>query len=228
MIKRLAIFVEGLTEQEFVIQLLKEIAGRRQITLEIRKQSCGHLTLVEIQTQPSPDFYILVVNCCNDDQVKSQIIDQHASLKAAGYSMIIGLRDVYPFQHSDITKLQSCLYAGLPVDHPSINLHLAIMEVEAWFLEEINHFKNIDPKITESELVNNGFDININLASDLPHPAETLDNIYKAVGKRYIKDKKRIQRTVNALSYEELYINVRSKSTSFDGFLTSIEHGLFC
>jgi hypothetical protein len=227
MTKRLAIFVEGLTEQEFVIRLLTEIAGKRQLTLEIRKQHGGCLTLVEIRSQPSPDFYVLVANCCNDGQVKSQINDQYNSLKAAGYTLIIGLRDVYPFQLSDVYTLEQNLLIGLPKDYPPIHIHLAIMEIEAWFLEETSHFATIDVEITPAILVSNGFDAGNDLASNLPHPAETLDNIYKHAGKRYIKDKKRIERTVNALSYEELYINVRDKAPSLDAFLSSLEQGLF-
>lgn len=227
MTKKLAIFVEGITEQEFVIRLLTELAGNRNIAFEIHRQNKGHLTLVDLRSPLSPDIHVLVANCCNDAQVKSQIIDQYAKLKLAGYSLIVGLRDVYPLGHADIHKLEAGLKIGLPIGTPAIRLHVAILEIEAWFLEELTHFARIDPSITLPTVISNGFDYLNTRASDLSHPATILDDIYKSVGKRYSKKTRQIQRTVEALSYEDMYVNVSSKSPSFNKFLLSLEEGMF-
>ena len=183
MTKKFAVFVEGLTEQEFTIRLLTELAGNHGIAFEIHRQDRGYLSLVDFIPHESPVIHVLVANCCNDGQVKSQIKDQYNSLKSAGYSLIVGLRDVYPFTHNDIADLEKSLLIGLPTGSLPIHLHLAIMEIEAWFLEEITHFSRIDNKITSAELIASGFDVNSTCACDLPHPAETLDKIYKSVGK---------------------------------------------
>jgi hypothetical protein len=225
--KRIAIFVEGLTEQEFTIRLIIELAGKHHITFEIQKQYKGNLQFLELRSSPTPTIYILIVNCCNDEQVKSQIIDQYTSLKTAGYSLIIGLRDVYPLTHSDVPKLEKYLLTGLPVDNPSIHLHLAIMEIEAWFLEEITHFPRIDEGITETAIIANGFDYKNRRAADLPHPTETLHNIYQCVQLAYKKKDHQLKRTINALSYEKLYIETRHKAPSLDKFITSLENGIF-
>jgi len=228
MTKRIAIFVEGLTEQEFVIRLIQEIAGGRGIALEIRKQFKGVLSVVEIVSAQNPDFYILVANCCNEDQVKSQIRDQYNSLVGAGYALIIGLRDVYPaFTAQEVPRLQANLSAGLPQGSVPICMHLAIMEIEAWFVEELSHYQRIDPNIDLPKIVAGGFDPANGPACDLPHPALTLDKIYMTVGKRYDKKKSQIQRTVQALSYEELYVNVQTKAPSLAAFLQTLENGLF-
>lgn len=227
MTKKFAVFVEGLTEQEFTIQLLTELAGNHGIVFEIHRQDRGYLSLVDFITHESPVIHVLVANCCNDGQVKSQIKDQYNSLKSAGYSLIVGLRDVYPFTHNDIAELEKSLLIGLPTGNLPIHLHLAIMEIEAWFLEEITHFSRIDNKITSAELIASGFDVNSTCAYDLPHPAETLGKIYNSVGKGYSKNKRQVQRTIKALSYEELYINTCKKAPSLDKFITSLEFGLF-
>jgi hypothetical protein len=227
MTKKFAVFVEGLTEQEFTIRLLTELAGRHGIEFEVHRQDRGYLSLVDFIPHESPVIHVLVANCCNDGQVKSQIKDQYNSLKSAGYSLIVGLRDVYPFKHNDIADLEKSLLIGLPTGSLPIHLHLAIMEIEAWFLEEITHFPRIDNKITSAELIASGFDVNSTCACDLPHPAETLDKIYKSVGKWYNKDKRRRERTINALSYEELYVNTRKRAPSLEKFITSLEAGLF-
>ncbi|MFV3331887.1 hypothetical protein ACNFIA_13220 [Pseudomonas sp. NY15437] len=96
--KKIAIFVEGQTELELTCRLILEIAGRRGVTLEIKDQHRGSLRFIEmrgnIQAGQAPEIYVLLVNCNTDNQVKSQIRDQHASLTANGYTKIIGLRDV--------------------------------------------------------------------------------------------------------------------------------------
>jgi hypothetical protein len=115
----------------------------------------------------------------------------------------------------------------LPSGQIPIHLNLAIMEIEAWFLEELTHFSRIDEKITDTEIIANGFDFNNSLASDLPHPAETLQKIYQSVGKGYSKNKRHVQRTIDALSSEELYVNTRQKAPSLEKFINSLEEGLF-
>lgn len=227
MTKKFAVFVEGLTEQEFTIRLLKELAGKHGINFEVHTQHKGILSCLELRSHPSPILHVLVANCCNDEQVESQIKDQYNSLKSAGYSLVIGLRDVFPLTHNDIANLEQFLYTGLSIDTLPIQLHLAILEIEAWFLEEVTHFQRIDENITEAAIITNGFDYYKIRACDLPHPAETLKNIYQSVNKGYSKNKRQVHRTIEALSYEELYINTRNKAPSLGSFISSLEKGLF-
>ena len=73
MTKKLAVFVEGLTEQEFTIKLLIELAGSRGIAFEIQSQHRGRLSFTELRSHEAPEISVLVANCCNEDQVKTQI-----------------------------------------------------------------------------------------------------------------------------------------------------------
>lgn len=231
MSKKIAIFVEGLTEQEFVIKLITELAGKRGIIFDIRKQFRSLLELVEMRTEGTQEteIFVLMVNCANDAQVKSQIRDQFETLKSAGYSAIIGLRDIYPeFQKEDVPKIQQLLYKGLMNDPElPIKLHLAILEVEAWFLEELSHYERIDEGITMEKIISAGFDPSLIRGYDIAHPADTLHSIYNSVGKAYKKNTAQILRTVNALSYDSLYVDVRGKSPSFDEFVSSLEASIF-
>lgn len=227
MTKKFAVFVEGLTEQEFTIRLLTELAGKHGIAFEVHLQHQGRLSFSELRSNQSPVIHVLVANCCTDGQVKSQIIDRYNSLQSAGYSLIIGLRDVYPYKHNEIVNLERLLLTGLPSGSLPIHLHLAIMEIESWFIEEITHFSRIDNEIKITNLISSGFDPANMCAHELPHPAETLCKIYQSVGKGYSKNKRQLQRTIDAISYEELYINTRKKAPSLEGFITSLETGLF-
>ncbi|MDQ6979636.1 MAG: DUF4276 family protein [Mariprofundaceae bacterium] len=228
MARKFAIFVEGLTEQIFTIRLLSELASNHHIEFKVREQYKGRLgnsKFISIMENGSPFVHVLIANCCNDEQVKTQIKDQYDSLTANGYNLIIGLRDVYPLTHSDIKQLTKHLFTGMPNASVPVHFHLAILEIEAWFIEEQSHFSRIDKNITISQLASHGVTPE-GLASDLSHPAEMLDLIYQSVGKRYNKEKNQIERTIDALSYEELYINTRYKAPSLDGFITSLEEGL--
>jgi hypothetical protein len=227
MTRKLAVFVEGLTEQEFIIKLLIEIAGSRELEFNIHTQFKGALSFTELRSSPSPEISVLVANCATDKQVKSQIKARYEGLKAAGYDLIIGLRDVYPFTHSDIPTLESFLMTGLPSDSVPISMHLATMETEAWFIEETTHFANIDSNITTTQLVASGFDPSAIRAYQLSNPADTLNTIYKTVGKSYTKSKKHISRTINAISYEELYINTKDKAPSLMKLISALELGIF-
>lgn len=225
---KIAVFVEGLTELEFVWSLIRSVCGQRGIDLEIRQQSHGRLVFVSLDKVPAATTYVLIVNCQTDGQVKTQIRDQYNSLVLADYTHIIGLRDVFPLGHADIPKLQSALATGLPTGgQVPVEMHLAILEVESWFLDEITHFQRIDPSLTLASITAGGFDIVGTLGEVWENPAQTLDNIYKLCGKRYKKKKNHIQRTVNSLSPDELYVNVRLRAPSFDRFLASLECALF-
>lgn len=225
---KIAVFVEGLTELEFIWSLINSICGQRGIDVEVHEQYQGRLVFVSLEKALAATTYVLIVNCRTDGQVKTQIRDNYASLVSANYTHIIGLRDVFPLGHADISKLESALATGLPTGgQVPVEMHLAILEVESWFLDEITHFERIDPALTVASLAANGFDVVATPGEAWTNPAETLDSIYKLCGKRYRKRLRHIRRTINALSPEELYVNVRSRAPSFDGFLASLERALF-
>ena len=138
--------------------------------------------------------------------------------------MIVGLRDLYPFIHAELPRLRAGLASVIPANAPTTHMTVAIAEVEAWFMQENTHFARIDPACTRSAIrVATGYDIDVDLAETLPHPAETLDLSYKVGNKRYTKSKKNISRTVDALDYAHLYLDRRAMLVSFDDFATQIE-----
>lgn len=226
---RIAIFVEGLTEQEFVVRLISALAGKKNIIFSISEQYRGTLAFVQIRSSGAgtPFAEILVANCHCDNQVKSQIRDQYKSLEGAGYKLILGLRDVYPLAISDLGALQQALGTGLPNGAAHVAMHLAIMEIEAWFLEELEHYRNIDTRLTIADLIASGFDPAKVRAETFPQPAKILRDIYRRAGKGYNKSRTHVERTVNALSYDHLYTDVRAKAQSFHGFLSDLELALF-
>ncbi len=228
--KRIAFFVEGLTEQLFLIKFIEEAYAKSRIAIASIKGSGGNKTGISFTTitaasiTAQTSYYILIVDCGGDANIKSYILDQRLSLISAAYSKIIGLRDVYPIARADIHKLTTGLYFQLPQTSVRIDFILSTMEVEAWFLSEHTHFNRIDSKLSPSVIhANLAFSPETDDMELRDTPAEDLHNSYRIVGKAYKKDNFYIQRTVNAIDYTELYFNTKPPSliqlkTELDSF----------
>ena len=230
--RKVAVFVEGLTEQELVVELVSAVVGTRGVNVVLGRQWKGKVEIQPSVIDAAIDFLVLVVDCSGDEQVVTQIREQYPSLISSGYTAIIGLRDVYPFTHADIPAIRAGLLRTLPSGTVNPEVHLAIMEVEAWFLAEATHFSRVHPSLTVQFIVAGGIDV-IGIKGDAwGHPAKVLHSIYKLAGLSYMspngkKKKRRVQRTLRALSPEELYVTVRGTMPSFDAFVRSLEAALF-
>lgn len=152
--RKLAVFVEGQTEQVFVERLLTEIAGRRSIRIETSQGSGGRkvqrIFLSQKSTPPHPThrYYAMIYDCANDGCVVSDLRDNYANLVTSGYTAIVGIRDVFPRPHDDIPQLEDAFKQVVPTQPVTPLLALGVMEVEAWFLAEHSHFARIHPQIT--------------------------------------------------------------------------------
>jgi len=231
--KKLAIFVEGQTEQIFVEKLLKEIAGKNNIVIDILllsgKRHQRNIHLIEknnITTQTK--FYVLIYNSSNDEQVVSDMRDQCISLAANGYERIIGLRDVHPkFIYADKPKLERGLRHSLSqvlIPNPiPMNIILAVMEIESWFLSEWNHFKKVDTRLTPTKIQTElGFNPETDDMETRPVPSEDMTQIYRLVGKSYSKNKSQVNSIVSILDYEFLYLELINTVPSLGEFINYI------
>ena len=156
---KIAFFVEGYTEQQFVRNILIEIFGIKKIAIEVQEVKGGNkvsTSYTKIATANETDttkYFVLVYNCNGDSSIKSYILDQRNNLIKAGYSKVIGLRDVYPdITRAEISKLRDGLKYGVPQKDLPISFVLSIIEIEAWFLAEEFHFSKINEKLTFEHL----------------------------------------------------------------------------
>lgn len=209
---RLAVFVEGLTEALFVQSLIEEIAGYENIIIEKKSVKGGvnsPLTISSfeaVRPVTKERYYVLIMNCGGDRQVASRIKEQQSLLTNAGYSKIIGLRDVRPtFTLNDVPRLLNGLNSQIDHSLVPVEFILSLMEIEAWFLAEHTHLQKIDPKIT-LELVTRalGFDPSNGDLSDRTNPTQDITAAYALGGKQYYKG----SQTVDCLDYDEIYLNL--------------------
>src|SRR5689334_15916069 len=107
----MALFVEGHTEALFATKLVVEVAGDRVTIQHIKIRGGNNVRrsateIRAIKPETGDHYYVLIVDCGNDDLVKTRIIEEHANLTKSGYQIIIGIRDVRPkYSFADIPKL---------------------------------------------------------------------------------------------------------------------------
>lgn len=230
--KKLAVFVEGQTEQIFVAKLLEEIAGSKNVEIVnqkgIFKNGKRYFLVIDAkgrEVAPEKKYYVLIRDCGGESQVKSDIVDASESLFRERYEMILGLRDVSPnFTYNDIPKLKSYLNYKVPTKYVPIHMLLSIMEIEAWFLAECSHYCKINSCITKESVINKiGFDPDVIDVESRPFPSNDLDAIYKVGGCAYKKDRKRVQRTIDVLNYSVIYLDLSNRIGGLSDFVKKID-----
>lgn len=228
--KKMAIFVEGETELCFIEKLIREIANGKNLQIVLVKASGGarstrmYKVIADSGSGSDKNFYIRIINSGTDNRVGSDIRDNYEALMNASFSVIIGIRDVYPLLLSDLPNLRTGLRYRLRTKPISVDFVLGVMEIEAWFLAEHTHFSRIHPKLSASRVATiYGFDPSVDDMQLRTHPALDLHNAYSLEGLSYQKKGSQIQRTVGALDYAEMYLEHRSKFPDFAVFMKVID-----
>lgn len=224
---KMAIFVEGQTEQIFIEKLVTEIAGANCVQFA-RTTVIGSNRAIALGTpNPSPDLYVLIVNSGADNAVASDVKENYDSLVKNGYSSIIGIRDVFPRSAADIAGIRSYLGYGIKTNPIKVSFVLAVMEIEAWFLSEHTHFPRVHPELTLERIMSAlNFDPSADDMTLRANPADDLHNAYKIVGLAYKKHKRQVQRTVDALDYATLFLQMRNRVSAIDELISAIERFL--
>jgi len=227
--KKIALFVEGQTDQIFTEKLIREIIGKHGFSITNYKFLGGKnsirkpLWLTTQNTNADTEYYFVIYDCGGDDRVQSDIRERLDSLWEESFYLVIGIRDVYP--ETDIEKLKYYLYFGIsPTPNDSVKIILAVNEIEAWFLAEETHYPKISKRIsfeTANEVA--GIDVCKDNTESIFHPSDALKQIYMKGGTTYDKSKEKVQRTVEALNYENLYMNVRNRNNSLNELLTCLD-----
>lgn len=233
--RKLAVFVEGQTEQIFIERLITEIASAREVTF-VRLQATGgrpptprqFIALSgHNQQHPATRYYVQIVDSHTDNRVVSDIRDTQASLARAGFDAVLGIRDVYPVPRASIPTMRAATAAALSGAALPVDLVLAVMEVEAWFLGEHNHFARIGAGIPIADIMSYlGFDPSTQNMEGRAHPAEDLHEAYKLVGCAYHKTAAHIQRTVGALDYAHLYLDLPARMPSLRELIDALDRFL--
>jgi len=227
--KKIALFVEGQTDQIFTEKLIREIIGKHGFSITSYKFWGGNnsirkpLLLTTQNASADTEYYFVIYDCGGDGKVQSDIRERLDSLQEESFSLVIGIRDVYP--ETDIVKLRQYLYFDIyPKTDVPVKIILAVNEIEAWFLAEETHYPKISKRIsfeTANEVA--AIDICKDNTENIPHPSDILKQIYIKGKTTYDKSKEKAQRTVSVLDYENLYMNVRNRNNSLNELLICLD-----
>lgn len=227
--KKLAIFVEGQTEQIFINRFLKEFIKSSSLAIESVEASggkkCPRFTTVIASDIATSDtkYQVLIFNSCTDNRVISDIRERYNDLKEKGYSHFIGLRDLYPdylYSEKDEALEESQFVVG---DFENTTIIYATMEIETWFIAELNHYEAIDTNLTlrkiKDELLLDLEKIT-NIERFIADPAKKLNQIYQLVDLDYTKNS---NITIDSLNYENLYLNTTEKVPSLKELVIELD-----
>lgn len=208
-VRKVALFVEGMTEQVFVREFLlrwydwdANIVGIDCYKLYADIQS----TVPYKYGSYESENYFQIFDVGNDARVLSEILYRADTLRNAGYSMIVGLRDMFSETYTSKTiarngdriidnELNERFIQGANdvIIHKAkdikIHVHFAIMEVEAWLLG-IPKFFNSLSGVNDPEI-------------DVYHPAVMLEELRKADGLTYQKHRDEIEGIMGSITKDD-------------------------
>ncbi len=227
--RRLAVFVEGQTELIFVERLLQELAGYQRISIRLeRKVGDGIVSLKGRGSNVGGETYaVLIYDCQGEGSVKTAMLERMADLKNKGYQTILGLLDLYPIQLADRKKFIRGVNAGLALQGVKLQIVVAVMEVEAWFVKESHHFLRLHPALDPASIKRRiGFNPDTDDVTLVRHPSTLLHRIYRLVGREYKKKEGQVRHVVSLLDYDNLYVGVTKQVESLAIFLQHIDEYL--
>ena len=230
--RKLAIFVEGLTEQILVRHLLQAVLDRNRIAIQTVKITGGHNVRMSFtvmraaHVERRTDYYIMVYDCGGETNVKGYLMAHREKLVRSGYTAIMGLRDVYPnFQRDEVPKLLRGLNHRLPQKKAATHIYLAVMETEAWFLGEYRHLKKVSGKLTPDFIEKHlGFNPRTENMEDRDRPAADMKAAYQLAGHDYTKKRDRLNAVVSKLDFNHFTHRLAQKMPSLGTFVEGLEH----
>lgn len=236
--KKIALFVEGETEAYFVQKLIKEIARRDSVSFNTFKGYGGQkvprvFSSLGQSLARNEQYKANIYISSTDNRVNQDIIDQMQTLKANGFNVIVGLRDIRgqkndgtPITLADLPNLETA-NARLFASESNVFSLLAVMEIETWFISEVDHFQRISSNLTEILIKANIPLIGVDLYNDdltqINEPAETLNKIYNLIGESYDKSKVKRERTIDALDMANMYLYSTQRLIKFREFVDVLD-----
>lgn len=224
--KRIEIFVEGISELIFVRDMLQKIYNYDANTVFIHCNSLNAPTnLKDLWTFGNTDakFHIEITDTGSYTKLLSAITDRKNRLSENKTRLIIGLRDIdsqeyeeYKKSHNRneaIRKVEEGVSKGLNLVafDMKIKIFYAITELEAWFLALYKIFPEIDSRLTLNFIKTRlGLDLqHIDPEKDLEKPSDNLIAILALINNH--DDKPRRTKVIVSKITLELIVEIKNQ-----------------
>jgi len=236
---KVAIFTEGQSELIFTRDLLLKLIFNYQhisiVCLELHNSNL-HSVPYDIKTC-DPLFHFQIIDVGTDNKVASYIGERFQDLISKNFILIIGLRDLYSEEYSNVTtyidnkiinsfiKKQRNALNKITQNSKKVKLLFAIMEFEAWILSMPNLFQKINPKLSvgyiQKELGLNLYQANPQ--KDFCHPSNQVKYIYKLIGENYKKSSSQIENIMAKMDSNDISDALSdNKCPSFQDYLSEL------
>lgn len=217
--RKVVIFTEGQSEQIFIRHLLLQTMDCSKVSFRCLRLYAGREIPAKFDyLNPNAEINFLIVNVGQDEKVLSIIKEREANLIRKGFERIIGLRDMYSEEYSkrspseinnSITRLFIDGWNSTiqKMSNPSkIRMHIAIMELEAWFLGIYDIFKRINSILSVEYIENElGFNLaDIDPQTEFFKPAEEVNRIFQLVGLQYKKKEHDVESICSKINTDDL------------------------
>lgn len=217
---KVAIFTEGQSEQIFIRHVLLQTMDCSKVSFKCLRLYAGEMIPARFDyPNPHAEISFLIVNVGQDEKVLSAIKEREKDLIKKGFERIIGLRDMYSEEYSKRSpnEIKDSVTRSFingwnstiqnMSDSSKIRMHIAIMELEAWFLGIYDTFKRINSILTVEYIANQlGFNLaDIDPQTEFFKPAEEVDRIFKLVGLQYKKKEHDVESICSKINSENLY-----------------------
>lgn len=231
---RVVVFVEGQVEQIFIRELLFRHFGYNSAIIAIR---CYKLNAESLDGadyhygNDDAENFFEIIDAGGDNKVLSAMIKRSPKMLEVGFSVIIGLRDMYSKQYNEISpgsvskeinaiiidEARKSIHSALG-DIP-VHIHYAIMEVETWMLALIDKWKGdvsqdeID-KILSPETY----------LESIYHPVEVVKEITKLKKEQvYDKHARQVNSIISKIEWSDYWALYKSgKCPAFNEFLRDL------
>ena len=217
--KKIAIFVEGQSEQIFVRSLLQRALASYPVSFECLQLAGDRPSRARYSfANPTAVAYFLIVSVGNDERVLSVVGERVQGLFQQGYSRVIALRDMYSQAYDrraggriddGVTEafVQGALATVAKMSQAeNIAAHFAIMELEAWLLAMEHLLCRAFPALTE-ELIDQ--ELGCRLSDVDPQvcfyrPSAQLDRILRRIGSQHDKSRDELERICACLTPDDI------------------------
>jgi len=217
--RNVAIFTEGQSEQIFIRHLLLQVMDCSKISFRCLRLYAGKGIPAKYDYfNPNAEINFLIVNVGQDEKVLSVLKEREANLIRKGFERIIGLRDMYSEEYlkRSLSEINNSVTMSFidgwnstiqKMSDPSkIRMHIAIMELETWFLAISHIFERIN-SILSVEYIESKLGINlanIDPQTEFFKPTEVVNRIFQLVGLQYKKKEHDVESICSKINNDDL------------------------
>src|SRR6266481_7176937 len=182
---RKSIFVvEGQTEQIFVQKFIEKMVTLKDCRVELGSLRHGDLKIFRNNgiSFDQASYCVRIINVGNDDKVNSFIDENLQNFQDKGFEIIYGLRDGYTGDKKklpiDTDKIDKYFEPLATAKNLTLDVIIAVEEIEAWFLSVPSFFSSYDHSLTPdrvNEILN--VDLSTTAVESLPHPSHLINKV---------------------------------------------------